>query len=232
MNTSQDEVIAREREYWEARSDFEWLSEASIKKVIAAMSPLRGDVLELCSGSGMFTKRIPATYETYTCLDLSESLLNTLSQELPQITPIQGNAEEPDFPRGSFDTVVVFAGLHHLPDVHKAIRSAYRILRPGGSFACFEPNEDWWYRKPMLPLRNLLGIYTSDEKFLKPADVLAAVEKVGFQNIAVQYLTPTYHPSSLKTPFPKMLASMIRIASNLNSAPNWQSFFVISGQEQ
>ncbi len=229
IKNKRDEIIKREREYWQYRSELEWLSEKGIKNVMSIIPPISGDILELCSGSGMFTKRIPPNYNTYTCLDLSHPLLKTLHKELPQIRPVQGNAEEPVFSTESFDMVLVFAGLHHLPDMDKAIHSAYRVLRPGGTFIAFEPNEDCWYRRPMLYMNSILDLYTDDERFLTPKEVTASLENSGFRDITAHYISPDYSHSHLSTFFNKVLARMIRIASSLSSLPNWQSFFVVNG---
>ncbi len=45
-----------------------------------------------------------------------------------------GDAEKVDLPEASFDAVVDFGILHHVPDWQKAIREVARLLQPGGSF--------------------------------------------------------------------------------------------------
>ena len=229
QNTEKTKLLEREREYWEAVTEFEWLSEDGIRSVLGLFPPIHGDVLELCSGSGMFTRRIPEEYLSYTCLDLSQSLLDRLHTDLPNITPTQGNAENPEFPPASFDMVLVFAGLHHIPDEAKAIKRAQELLRPGGVFAAFEPNADCWYRKPMLRMKQLLNLYTEDERFLKPDDIHQQMKTAGYKEIELKYLTPVYNPAHLRTGFNKILSSMMMIASKLNNAPRWQSFFIILG---
>ena len=231
MTRDSQVVLAKESAYWEARSQFEWLSEEGIQTVLDVIPPVDGDVLELCSGSGMFTRRIQPTYRSYTCLDLSQSLLDTLHQCLPQITPVQGNAEEPDFPPESFDQVLVFAGLHHLPDEDKAIYNAYRLLRPGGTFVAFEPNQDCWYRAPMLRMKAILRLYTEDERFLKPEIVKVSLQKSGFTGIETHFITPVYQDEHLGSFINKTLARMMQVVAALSSAPAWQSFFVIIGRK-
>jgi len=228
-NTEKTKLIEREREYWEAVTEFEWLSESGIRSVLDMFPPINGDVLELCSGSGMFTRRIQEDYSSYTCLDLSQSLLDSLHKDLPNIIPTQGNAENPDFPATSFDMVLVFAGLHHIPDEAKAIKRAQELLRPGGVFVAFEPNADCWYRKPMLRMKRLLNLYTEDERFLKPGDIHQQMNNAGYKEIELKYLTPVYNPAHLRTRFNKILSGMMGIASNLNKASSWQSFFIILG---
>ena len=52
---------------------------------------------------------------TLTGLDLSNTLLETLRRKMSGVALVQGNAEDLSFADESFDAVVVFAGLHHLP---------------------------------------------------------------------------------------------------------------------
>jgi len=59
------------------------------------------------------------------------------------------NEEEMGIRRKSFDTVLIFAGLHHLVNLEKVIDESSCWLRPGGIIVAFEPNRDCWYRKPM-----------------------------------------------------------------------------------
>ncbi|MDH5506895.1 MAG: methyltransferase domain-containing protein [Anaerolineae bacterium] len=220
--------MAREKEYWDARVEFEWLTEESIAQIVASLPPIQGDVLEMCSGSGMFTQRLKGSYSRYVCLDLSASLLKQARITMPDKLIVAGDAENPAFSSAAFDMVLVFAGLHHLPDMEKSIRDAYRLLRPGGRFICFEPNAECWYRKPSLSIKRLLKIYTEDERFLYPDEVISPMEKTGFVSIETQYMTPEYHPKHLKTWFNRVLGSSMLAVATWSAAPRWQSFFLMT----
>jgi len=232
LKSGKQSYLRRERKYWEAQDEFEWLSETGIETVLNLIPPITGDVLELCSGSGMFTKRIPGEFDSYTCLDLSRPLLENLQQTLPDIIPVVGNAENLNFLPSSFDRVLVFAGLHHVPNETRAIEAAFTLLRPGGLFIAFEPNANCWYRKPMLKFKDLLGLYTQDEHFLHPETIYQKMRLSGFKKVDLKYCTPEYNPAHLRTHLNKLLSSLMRIASNLSGSPSWQSFFVICGQTE
>src|SRR5690348_5318785 len=92
-----EQILENEKIYWTRKSEHEWLSDEAVQSVIALMPPITGDVLEMCSGSGMFTKKVPRQYQSYTCLDLSPSLLKTIQSARPDIQIVEGNAEEPPF---------------------------------------------------------------------------------------------------------------------------------------
>ncbi len=171
MSTQQADALDREREYWTAHDEFDWMDDASKRDTVALLPPLRGDVLELCVGSGLLVDQIPRTYASYTGLDISQPLLDTLHRRMPEVKLFQGDAEELPFEDESFDAVLVFAGLHHLPHYKRSLYHAHRVLRRGGLFVCFEPNKHAWYRVPMWAMRDLIGIYTDDEVFLDPGEV-------------------------------------------------------------
>lgn len=225
-----DEAIAREREYWTAHDEFDWMTDGSKAGTVAALGPVRGDVLELCIGSGLLSDHIPPTYRSYTGLDISQPLLDTARRKMPHATLVRGDAEDLPFPDASFDTVLVFAGLHHLPDYRRSVRHAARVLRPGGLFVCFEPNKRAWYRAPMWLLRDFIGIYTDDEVVLDPGEVAAVMRDAGFEDLRTRYTTPRLRPSFL-TPTNRVLARCMYAAAALGDAARTQSFFMLSGRK-
>jgi ubiquinone/menaquinone biosynthesis C-methylase UbiE len=221
------DVIDREKQFWDEHAEFDWMAEGSKRDVVAMLPKLDGDVLELCIGSGMLTEHVPKTYRSYTGLDLSDTLLDTLRRKMPGLTLVQGNAEELCFADRSFDTVLIFAGLHHLPHFERTIAHAHRVLRRNGTFVCLEPSSRAWYRKPMELLRDWIGIYSEDEVFLDPRRVVAVLQGAGFSGIQERYLTPKFSPAFL-TPKNKVLARLLYLAAGMGQSSLTQSFFLIS----
>ncbi|KAA2256346.1 methyltransferase domain-containing protein [Solihabitans fulvus] len=73
-------------------------------------------------------------------IDISPTMLDRTSAEvaergLSQVRLGLGDAERPDFPEGSFDTVTCGHVMSFLPSPAAAVAGAHRMLRPGGSFA-------------------------------------------------------------------------------------------------
>lgn len=229
-------TYVKERQHWEDYTSFDWISYNSKQKVINYIPKLSGDVLEMCSGSGSFTKEISTNHNSYTCIDLSRRLLKSLKQNIHKVNVVQGDAQESCFLEESFDYILIFAGLHHLPDIDKVIRNSYRILKRKGAIILFEPNNKCWYRKPMLLLRWCCSHlakelhYTEDERFLDPDKISSMMTKVGFIEIDIKYITPRYNHSVLKT-IPKILAQLVYIASYPSNFRNFQSFFLLSGKK-
>ncbi len=226
MHRANKAIIEREKLYWEMRDKHQWLTPESIQSTIHFLPQIAGRVLELCSGSGMFTRFMPRTFEHYTCLDLSARLLDTLKSELPYVHTIVGDAHDLNFPPQSFDNVLIFAGLHHLPDRGRVLEGVYKILKPKGRFICFEPNENCWYRKPMLYFRNALKLYTQDEIFLHPEEIRNLIHKVGFSETDLKYTTPHVTPikSNLVT---ETLSRCMDLAARLSRSSTWQAWFIV-----
>jgi ubiquinone/menaquinone biosynthesis C-methylase UbiE len=226
--TADRSAVEREKEFWERHEEFDWMAEVSKRDVVQALPLLRGDILELCIGSGMLTEHVPRTYSAYVGLDLSQSLLSTLRRKIPHLRLVNGNAEEVCFANDTFDAVLIFAGLHHLPHYEAAIEDAYRVLRPGGIFICFEPSSRAWYRKPMELLRDFIGIYSDDEVFLDPRCVSASMRAVGFHDLRVRFLTPRFSRSFLSLRN-RVLAQLLYAAASLGRSAFTQSFFLLRG---
>ena len=57
---------------------------------------------------------------------------------LKGLTWTTGDAEALPFPDRSFDGYTIAFGLRNVTDIDKALREAFRVLRPGGRFLCLE----------------------------------------------------------------------------------------------
>jgi demethylmenaquinone methyltransferase / 2-methoxy-6-polyprenyl-1,4-benzoquinol methylase len=55
-----------------------------------------------------------------------------------KVTFTVGNAEALAFPEQSFDAYTIAFGIRNVPDIAKALREAWRVLKPGGRFMCLE----------------------------------------------------------------------------------------------
>lgn len=223
-------TVERERAYWDAHEDLDWVTDQSKRAAISLIPDLTGDLLELCIGSGTYSQAVPRRFTSYTGLDLSTSLLDRLRTRCPDIVPVEGNAEDLSFDDASFDTVLVFAGLHHLPRYERAVAESFRVLRPGGHFFCFEPNDRAWYRPPMRYMRDFIGIYSDDEVFMDPHDVAATLTRNGFRRHRIDYLTPRFKKGHL-TARNELLARMMYGAAAMGSGQRTQSFFAASAQK-
>lgn len=232
--STDDNALLLEQSYWETYEDYDWSSDEAKEQAIACIPKLTGDILELCIGGGAFAAKIPDGYDSYTGLDLSKTLLKALECHLPHVKGIHGDAQNLAFDDESFDCIILFSGLHHLPQHEKTISGAFRILRPGGCFFCFEPNDRAWFRVPMRFLRkrkfvrDFIEIYSEDEVYLDPAEVAAVMGRAGFADIRTNYMTPRFNPDFLGF-VNRIFARMMYTAGALGDSVNTQSYFALSG---
>jgi len=109
---------------------------------VAAVDPyVRGaDVLEVGCGTGLILSRLRPLARSVRGVDLSPGMLKlAIERGLPVE---QADATALPFPDASFDTVVCFKVLAHIPDVRRAVAEMCRVVRPGGVVAAEFYNRD------------------------------------------------------------------------------------------
>jgi ubiquinone/menaquinone biosynthesis C-methylase UbiE len=100
-------------------------------------------VLEVGCGTGAVSRVLvgrPGVAEV-TAVDPSPLLLEQarrLSENLSNLTFVQGDGRRLPLPDGHFDAVVMHTVLSHVPDVPAVLGEVYRVLRPGGRLALFD----------------------------------------------------------------------------------------------
>lgn len=125
-----------------------WKDAMVAKAAPSANGAWRG--LDVAGGTGDIAFRlVEASRRTarVTVLDINGSMLDVGRERarkrgLEDHTDfIEANAEELPFEDNSFDAYTVAFGIRNVPDMPKALREAYRVLKPGGQFLCLEFSE-------------------------------------------------------------------------------------------
>jgi len=103
------------------------------------------DVLDIACGSGYGSKVLAdaGAARSVTGIDLSETAIQHARQHFaaPNLRFAAGNAQAlPELASGSFDLIVSFETIEHLPDVEQYLSQMHRVLRPGGTFLCSTPD--------------------------------------------------------------------------------------------
>lgn len=102
-----------------------------------------GEVLEVAAGTGILTEQLVCLMPpqvTLTATDLNPPMLAIAERRLARtergraVTRRVADATALPFADGSFDAVVCQFGVMFFPDKVRALREAYRVLRPGGQW--------------------------------------------------------------------------------------------------
>ncbi|MFC0323242.1 bifunctional demethylmenaquinone methyltransferase/2-methoxy-6-polyprenyl-1,4-benzoquinol methylase UbiE [Gallibacterium melopsittaci] len=121
-------------------------------------------VLDLAGGTGDFTakfSRIVGETGQVILADINDSMLQVGREKLRNlgvvgnVEYVQANAEMLPFADNTFDCIVISFGLRNVTDKDKALRSMYRVLKPGGRLLVLE------FSKPILePLSKVYNFYS------------------------------------------------------------------------
>lgn len=131
------------------------------KKFTIAQSNVRPGqvILDLAGGTGDLTAEFAKKAGREGCVvlaDINEKMLQQGRERLldqgivGNVTFVQANAEHLPFPDNYFDCITIAFGLRNITDKAAALRSMYRVLKPGGKLLVLE------FSKPVLPVLNSL----------------------------------------------------------------------------
>ncbi|MBG2800360.1 bifunctional demethylmenaquinone methyltransferase/2-methoxy-6-polyprenyl-1,4-benzoquinol methylase UbiE [Proteus mirabilis] len=104
-------------------------------------------VLDLAGGTGDLTakfSRLVGENGEVVLADINDSMLKMGREKLRDhgivgnVSYVQANAEELPFPDDYFDCITISFGLRNVTDKAKALRSMFRVLKPGGRLLVLE----------------------------------------------------------------------------------------------
>ena len=121
-------------------------------------------VLDLAGGTGDLTakfSRLVGEKGEVVLADINDSMLKMGREKLRDlgivgnVNYVQANAEELPFPDNYFDCITISFGLRNVTDKDKALRSMFRVLKPGGRLLVLE------FSKPVIePLNKAYDAYS------------------------------------------------------------------------
>jgi ubiquinone/menaquinone biosynthesis C-methylase UbiE len=140
MNTPRDDFTRFEHAGWQRvadKYDSVWSSLTRqfvpylIKdtKVSGRMS-----VLDVACGPGYVSAAVKQLGAIPTGIDFSEKMIAIAKEMFPDVSFLQGDAQDLPFEASNFDRVLINFGLLHVSHPEKACAEACRVLKPGGRF--------------------------------------------------------------------------------------------------
>lgn len=116
------------------------------KNTLVGMLPAGGKLLDVAGGTGdisfRYHKKSPNS--PIIICDINHAMLSTGRDRaidrnlLTNIDWVCGDAETLPFPSMSFDYYTIAFGIRNVTHIDRALKEAYRVLKPGGRFLCLE----------------------------------------------------------------------------------------------
>jgi SAM-dependent methyltransferase len=179
--------------------EYDVLAEGSYDRILGAFAatlrPRPGmTCVDLGCGTGAFTRRLQRFNLTLTGVDISPLSIER-ARTLGGAVYVVGDICDCPLPAAAYDFVVMSGVLHHLPDPGtrvQSLREAFRLLKPGGRFASYDPNAAspsmFLYRDPRSLLYSSEG-KTENEVLLSRAEIGSNLAAAGFADIRVTGLS-------------------------------------------
>ncbi|MEK7116267.1 MAG: class I SAM-dependent methyltransferase [Patescibacteria group bacterium] len=118
-------------------------------------------VLDIAVGSGWSSVTLAKAGAEVTGIDLTEEAIRMTKRHAEvrgvNVTVQQMDAQEMSFPDATFDYVLAWGCVMHMPDTERALRQINRVLKPGGKMLAYMYNKSsWTYWFNFIFLRGIL----------------------------------------------------------------------------
>jgi ubiquinone/menaquinone biosynthesis C-methylase UbiE len=130
-----------------------------------------GSILEIGCGQGTGARISYDLFspQRYVGVDLDPRMIRRATRRsgaLPNATFLEGDVSSLEFPDATFDLVLDFGILHHVPNWRDALAEVHRMLRPGGEFLFEDLSAETWERGIGIPFKKISD-HPYDEMFRK-----------------------------------------------------------------
>jgi len=169
-------------------------------------------LIDVASGTGDITKLYlnKTNYQgSVCCVDENKEMLNLSKKKIKKNSSVKwfcNNAEQLPFENNFFDYYTISFGIRNVENIDKALKEAYRVLKPGGRFLCLEFSkvkneilEKFYktYSKSIPQIGKLIMgkaepyeyLINSIEKFYPQEKFLEKVKKQNFSNVSFRNLS-------------------------------------------
>ena len=141
------------------------------------------NILEIGCGQGAGARIIYDLFspQRYVGIDLDPRMIERAERKsgaLPGATFIEGDVTNLEFQNATFDLVVDFGIVHHVPNWRDALAEVHRTLRPGGEFLFEDLPVETWERGIGIPFKRIAD-HPYDEMFRKQ-EFVDELQALGF----------------------------------------------------
>jgi len=171
-----------------------------------------GVYLDVAGGTGDIAQAIFERLKTFesrstiTVSDINSSMIEVGKAHRPHLSWLCSNAEALPLENNSIDVYTIAFGLRNVTRREDALKEAFRVLKPGGKFACLEfsqvsPSLQWAYDFYSFHIIPRMGKWIAKDKdayqylsesiktFLTREELLDLMKKVGFNQARYEMYT-------------------------------------------
>jgi ubiquinone/menaquinone biosynthesis C-methylase UbiE len=141
------------------------------------------DILEIGCGQGAGARIIYDLFspQRYVGIDLDPRMIKRARRKsgaLPNAKFLEGDVTSLESPKSSFDVVMDFGIIHHVPNWRDALAEVHRTLKPGGEFLFEDLPLETWERGIGIPFKRIAD-HPYDEMF-REQEFVDELKALGF----------------------------------------------------
>jgi ubiquinone/menaquinone biosynthesis C-methylase UbiE len=167
-------------------------------------------ILDAGCGEGRFSRYFIENKANITSMDFSEEYIRLAKKNLKKGRFVIGSVTNLPFKDNSFDFIFSVDVLQHVPDLEKAIKEFFRVLRKGGALIIVDKNKFGLHKKYLIPGRliqkykELTGWRYSSfkERWFNPKEFKEKLSRI-FKEVEYEYLIENNKNQIFKI-FPKL----------------------------